>query len=135
LPAEVEIQGQTIEVPIRSYVLEDIALLAPAADRALDLPTTEFRWSKVAGAKSYRVHLVHSYPIAGGTRGEHVYGAKVEGTSFSPASLPAADVAKFSPLRRGSKGNWSVTAYDAADRKIGQSPSREFTVARELAEK
>jgi hypothetical protein len=135
VPAEVEIRGETVEVRIRSYVLEEITLLAPAADAALDLVSANFHWSSVAGAKYYRIEFWHTYPIPGGMRGDIVTSAKVDGTSFSLASLPAAEVLKFSTLRRGSKGNWSVAAYDAADRRITFCTARGFTVARELTEK
>jgi hypothetical protein len=122
LPAEVEIHGQTIELPIRSYVLEEIALLAPSENASVDLRTTTFRWSGIPNASYYRVRF-------GGKECE----VKLQGTSICLSSLPLADRAGLSPFKRGSRGGWGVTAYGAGDRMIGMSYYRgSFTVAGEL---
>ncbi|HVC93239.1 MAG TPA: serine/threonine-protein kinase [Pirellulales bacterium] len=134
--AEVEIRGQTIELPIRSYVLEVIALETPTKGEAIDLRTATFRWLGVPRAKYFRVRFVHDVTIPGGKTTNFECEAKLQGTEISLPRLPPADRAKFGPFRHGSSGRWAVSAFDAADRMVGMSYRfGSFTVAHELAEK
>jgi hypothetical protein len=135
VPADISIHGQTVEVPIRSYGVQDVALLAPAADEQIDLRTASFRWSNLSETGHFRINFGHSYPIPGGVKTDSIYDAVVEGTSFSLAALPSADREKFKALQRGQTGSWSITAYAATGQKIGGSTTRSFTVAHELEAK
>src|SRR5258707_837599 len=121
LPAEVEIHGQTIELPIRSYVLEEVALLAPPEGASLDLRTTVFLWSAVPQAKYFRIRFGCEEAIPGGKRTNYFYDEKLTGTSICLSNLPPAERAKFSLLTRGSHGTWGVTPCDASDQMIGMS--------------
>jgi serine/threonine protein kinase len=135
VPAEVEIQGQTVELKIRSYQLETINLSAPADGESIDLRTATFRWQGLPRAKHYWIEFGYKEKIPGGIRTNFIYDAKTAETSFSLANLSPADAAKFKPLKPGVTGDWGVTAFDADGQKIGTASHQEFKVARELEQK
>jgi hypothetical protein len=136
LPKDIEVKGETIELQIPSYVLETIALTAPADRQQIDLPTATFRWQSVPQARSYRIQFGYKEKISDGeVRINYIYDTSVEATSFSLANLPATDAAKFKPLKVGVTGDWGVNAYDVDGRGIGKSKHQEFTVGRGLESK
>jgi len=132
VPEEVEIRGETIEVPIRSYALGEVSLLTPADNGSIDLRQATFRWSQPAGAAAFEIRVGHNAPILGGIRTEFIYSSHVKGTAFSPAELPDDKRTQFQSLKPGRTGTWSVIAYDASGLKIGESSARTFKVTREL---
>ena len=105
LPADVEIRGQTIEIPIPSYLLAKIDLLSPRPDEAIDLRTVTFRWSSLPKAKSYFVGFGWKEEIPGGSRTNFSFNANTAETSFSLKDLPAADTAKLKPLQARRQGH------------------------------
>jgi|GEM_PF-6653711 len=135
LPQEVEIRGDTIEVTIRSYSLGEVALSAPADDKSIDLRRATFQWSPLAGAAQYNVTIGHTTAIPGGATTNFIYDARVPGTTFSPAELPADKRKQFESLKTGETGTWNVTAYDATGVKIGESSGRKFKVTHALDER
>jgi hypothetical protein len=129
----IDIRGQTVEIPIKSRVLKDIAVQAPADGEKLDLSTAVFRWTELPGAKSYRIYIRYEEKIPGGIRGSEAWSAKMETASYALADVPRANLARLAPLRPGVTGKWHVSASDAKGRLIGASENRTFIVSRELA--
>src|SRR5262249_32322458 len=58
LPAEVEVRGKTIDLPLaRARLLEEIKLTGPADRAPFDLTEGFFRWAPIPGAAKYRLEL------------------------------------------------------------------------------
>jgi hypothetical protein len=133
-PSEIQVQGSVIKLPpVRLRIAEAIERQLPDNGAAVDLSDVELRWSPVAQADFYRVHLDYRkeapQPSAVMFLATDV---KLPRLRFS--ELSANDQAQVREnLTAGRTGAWRVDAYDAAGRCIGLTLSeRRFLVAAEL---
>jgi predicted Ser/Thr protein kinase len=140
MPETLEIHGQTIDLPpVRTRLLEEVKLLAPAAAAAMDLREGFFRWSEVPGATMYRVNFMTLKP--------NPHGSGTNGTSWGPVETKTntlcLGVASGQPellatyrreLVPGVMVQWQVDAYDASGRHLGTTvdSERRILVARGL---
>jgi|GEM_PF-1293308 len=131
----IDIHGQTVEIPIRSRVLKEVAREAPAEGEKVDLATVVFRWREVPGATSYRIGFGYSEQVPGGVRGEEIWSTNVPGTNYTLANLPPPDNKKLARLKLGVEGYWWVSAFDANRRQIATSGHWRFVVEQGLTKK
>jgi hypothetical protein len=124
MPQEVEIRGQTVELPpIRARMMEEIKPLHPAEGASVDFNETLFRWTEVPGAAYYRVSFsLMTETEAATPLQKAIASVKTEGPVLLLAKVPEEDRGARSireSLRAGRFGVWSVEAYDDKDRRIG----------------
>jgi hypothetical protein len=134
IPDEIEIRGDTIELPsVRMWLAEEIRLLAPAEADAVDLARDVFRWSSVAGATSYHLFL-HDESNTGGQ--QIVARIESDKTSVVLSDPRPKRIGSIEPsLAPGRTGRWRVEAFDGAGRRVGKSlKDGRFLVARGLSE-
>jgi tetratricopeptide (TPR) repeat protein len=137
-PPEVEIRGTVVDVPVHCRLVQEITALEPADGASFDLQRDIFRWTAVAGARSYRVNF--------GYREDSLQSSTVNGLPCVTASsagvclgtLPPKEVPSYlrDRLVPGRTGTWSVEAFDAAGRKVGAmvQSNHPFLVARGLGQ-
>ena len=140
-PAEIEVHGETLDLPpIRLFLPAEVKLLAPAAGAGVDLEQDLFRWTPISGAATYKVgfQLEFNTPTQGGSvlQGSKSL-ATVETSSTSVCLGLVERKGLYSlpqELAQGCTGIWSVSAYDAQNKSIGRSyrGGRRFFVARGL---
>jgi predicted Ser/Thr protein kinase len=140
LPDEVEIHGETIDLPaIRVGLLKEVKLLSPAEGGAADLREGFFRWSPVEGASSYRVNFtVYKTTPTGTSHSSYGPGLETKGTSLCLGAIPDMydQIKKLGrELVPGATGEWDVEAFDATGRRIATivGSHRRFLVARGLS--
>ncbi|QEH31852.1 Serine/threonine-protein kinase PknB [Aquisphaera giovannonii] len=139
LPAEVEIRGETVDLPpLRARLLEEIKLLAPADRAAFDPNEGIFRWSPVPRASRYQFALgAITVSEGGSTTKRGLGGYDTASTSLCLGTAPEQNqvLATLSrELKPGTIGEWTVQAFDASGRKLATvaGPPRNFVVARSL---
>jgi hypothetical protein len=133
LPKEVEIRGETIDLPaIRAYLLEDIRVLEPNEGESVDFANAVFRWNAIPEARRYEVGFSVTTREAGATYYRPFLVTGTDGAAtLRAAGLPADSAAKLRGLAPGTTGTGEVRAYDAQRRVIAKSPQqRTFTVGK-----
>jgi tetratricopeptide (TPR) repeat protein len=137
-PAEVEIRGQVVDVPIHGHLVQEIKALEPADGANFDLQRGVFRWSPVAGASSYRVNFGYKED---NLQTSTFYGlpcVTVSSANVCLGTVPPKDVHTYLRTRLvpGRTGTWSVEALDAAGKKVGAmvQSNHPFLVARGLGQ-
>jgi hypothetical protein len=137
LPKEIAIGDETVELMIPARLMDDIVLQAPKAAEAVDLARDSFRWSNVPGAARYEVQLNWVTLNANGGTTMHT-GQRLSSTEprLDPHDFQSAPDWFRKNLTLGQTATWSVEAFDANNRQIGQSTEnqRPFVVAGELPE-
>ena len=143
LPAEVEVRGETIDLPpIRLRVLDEIKALSPADGESVDLTKAVFRWAPLTGAVTYRVDFQLSVIGEGITTLNGLGAVCGTSTNLCLGTLPPKELLNYcwpplpQQLVRGRTGVWTVSAYDANNVQIGKTYGRgaRFLVSRGLAE-
>jgi predicted Ser/Thr protein kinase/tetratricopeptide (TPR) repeat protein len=135
---EVEVRGAYVDVVIPARLAEEIELLEPAKGAAVDLRRDFFRWSAVPGAKHYMVEFGYREDSVNTSTHYGLSSVKVSATSLCLGASPEKEVHQLRErLVAGRTGVWSVSAYDAAGRRVGAvvDGNRPFLVAHGLGEK
>ncbi|MBS0205694.1 MAG: serine/threonine protein kinase [Planctomycetes bacterium] len=136
-PAEVTIQGNRIQLPPAHVRLaEEIQLSLPKQNAILRLHEAEFRWQAVPQAAYYQVRFLYSTESPQSTTTVFAF-IRTEQTQLRFDKLEAFDRKSIAEnLLAGRTGGWSVTAYDAQNKRVGVSlEERRFLVAEELTPK
>ena len=139
LPTEVEIAGDTQEIVIPAWIMQEIRLLSPAEGASVDLQNDAFRWSEVADAAHYRVRFskFDTDKQSGAPRQSGAGWARTKAPllRLNVAQDRSIEIVKRS-LIPGRTGAWTVSAFDSNDRQIGASmeSARPFFVAVGLGE-
>jgi hypothetical protein len=133
-PAEVAIDGDTLQLPpavVRQ--LAEVRLTAPEQAAPLDLNEAVLKWARVPDAAYYQVQF--SYTTEAPHPASTLFAfVRTREPRLALAELVGADrQALVENLLRGRTGGWSVTAYDAADRRVGVTlEERRFAVVEPL---
>ncbi len=122
-PSEIEVKGETVELPpLRIWLADIMKLTSPASLASVDLRSEVFRWEPVANAMRYRLHcyLVEETPAP--TQRWLAFAPQTTATAVCLGALPREDQAKLrAELLAGRTLGWRVQAEDATGRTIGES--------------
>jgi hypothetical protein len=123
LPAEVEIHGETIDLPpIRAFLLENVRQIEPAEATAIDFETAVFRWAPVSGAHHYEVGILESTsPRVGERRTTTKLVVSASGPALRLADLAPKQAAVLQELQATSTWSWVVRAYSESGELLGKS--------------
>lgn len=122
VPAEVEIRGETIDLPpIRPYFLTEIAFQSPDEGAVVDPGTTEFRWAPIEGATRYEVDMAGSIPTRGGTILRSFTAHSIGSPVFTIDQLSSEEAKALRSQPAGAEGSWQVRAYDARGLLVGKT--------------
>jgi hypothetical protein len=132
LPAEVEIAGQTIDLPaIRASVLKPIYAVEPEDSATVDFTTAVFRWSAIPMARHYEIVVRANVRSAGGI---FLKPFRIETKGDAPVlradEIPADVAAILRAQPPGSIGTWEIRAFDAEGTTIGKTPEQRRFVNR-----
>jgi hypothetical protein len=113
LPAEVEVRGETIDLPaIRPYFSKEIGLTAPAEGAAIDLGQTEFQWNAVPEASRYELDLVGTVRTPGGTVLKSFTARDIGAPRFKIEQFASEDAKALASQSPGTEDVLEVRGYD-----------------------
>lgn len=114
LPAEITIQGETIDLPaIRPYFLKEMNLLEPADGAGVDLDQAAFRWDPIPGASRYEFELSANVRTLGGIiLTKFTADTKNAEPTFKIDDFPNPEAQSARGQEAGAENTWQVRAYD-----------------------
>jgi len=113
LPAEVEVRGETIDLPaIRPYFSKEIVLTAPAEAAAIDFRQTEFQWSAVPEASHYELDIAGTVRTLGGTVLKTFTAREIGASRFKIEQFSSEDAKALESQSPGTDDFWEVRGYD-----------------------